>query len=159
MLILAGSNLYGQSLKIGIKVQKTNAMYWENGISDQYSFASFKSDQFHVGFDFITSRLGTAFNSNALKQESYVASALWYFRRGKSIRFYTRLNSGFFHADLEEDFFKELPHNAFLVSPEIGLSYNFKNLPLVANLGSGIWVLHKYGIGRKIARNLAASLL
>ncbi len=137
ILILVGNSLYGQNLNVGIRVQKTNGMYWENGISAQYSFANFKPGQFHVGFDFITSRLGTAFNSNAIKQESYIASVLWYFRKEKSFRYYAKLNTGFFHANLEEDIFKELPHNAFLLSPEIGLSYDFKNLPLVINLGSG----------------------
>jgi len=137
ILVLAASNLYSQDLKIGIRTQKTAGMYWENGITAQYSFANFKPGQFHVGFDFITSRLGTAFNSNALKQESYLVSALWYFHNEKSFRFYTKLNTGFFHADLEEDIFKELSHNAFLLSPEIGLSYDFMNLPLVVNLGAG----------------------
>ncbi len=129
-------NLHGQNLNIGIKIQKTHSMYWENGISARYSFSNFKSDQFYLGFDYISSRFGSAFNSNALKQDSYVASAAWHFAKEKPLRFVTKLNFGYFYADLEEDIFKELPNTAILLSPEFGLSYDFKNIPIILYLGT-----------------------
>lgn len=134
---LGGITLQAQHLNVGVKAQKTQLMYWENGISARYSFASFKPDQFQVGLDYITSRLGTAFQSNALKQDSYIASATWYFIKEKAFHFFTKFNMGYFHVNLEEDFFDELPNTAFLLSPEVGFSYDFKNLPIAINLGSG----------------------
>jgi hypothetical protein len=88
-------------------------MYWENGfrpnihlkISNQINF---------VGFDFVSSRLGSAFSSNAIKQDSYLLSGSWHFNKNKSYHFITRLNAGYFYSDLEEDMFKEIPNTAFL---------------------------------------------
>ena len=136
-------NLSAQKLDIGVKFQKTHSLYWENGISLRYSFASFKSDQFYVGFDVVSSRFGSAFRSNALKQESYLGSASWYFRKDKSLRILTKLNVGFFYADLEEEIFDELPNTAILLSPEVGLSYSIKEMPIIINLSSG------YNVGLK----------
>ena len=141
--ILGCITLNAQKLNIGIKLQKTHFMYWENGISVQYSFSNFKPGQFYLGVDYVTSRLGTAFNSNALKQDSYIATVAWHFRKGKPFHVTTKINAGFFNVNLGEEIFKELPHSAFLLSPEIGLSYDFKQLPIIVNLGTG------YNIGFK----------
>ena len=45
-----------QILKAGLLFQKTENMYWENGISFQYTFAKFKPNQFFIGFDYTSSR-------------------------------------------------------------------------------------------------------
>lgn len=131
------SSLSGQNLNLGAKFQKTHSLYWENGISVQYSFKSFKSDQFYLGMDYLTSRLGSAFSSNALKQDNFIASLAWHFRKDKSFRIITKLNLGIFKADLEEEFFSELPNSTTLISPEIGLSYQLRSLPITANAGLG----------------------
>jgi hypothetical protein len=136
-LLLSFVPLTGQNLNLGPKFQKTHSLYWENGISAQYSFKSFKSDQFYIGLEFLSSRLGSAFSSNAIKQDNFITSIAWHFRKNKSFRIITKLNVGLFKADLEEEIFSELPNSTTLLSPEIGLSYNLKSLPLVVNLGSG----------------------
>ena len=138
MIALLGAiSLCGQNLHVGIKFQKTQLMYWENGVSARYTFANFKPGQFYVGLDYVTSRLGTALGSNALKQDNYTVSAAWYFRKEKDFRIVSKLNTGYFHADVEEEIFRELPHTAFLLSPEAGLYYAFRNLPVAINLGAG----------------------
>jgi hypothetical protein len=103
-------------------------MYWENGISAQYSFENFKPNQFFIGFDFVSSRLGSAFSSNAIKQDSYLLSGSWHFNKNKSYHFVTRLNAGYFYSDLEEDMFKEIPNTAFLFRRR--LVYDFRKLPI-----------------------------
>lgn len=143
VIIVPLMTLSAQNLNIGIKFQKTHSMYWENGIAAQYSFPNFKPGQFYVGVDYITSRLGSAINSNALKQDSFIASAAYYFRKDKPLHITTKLNMGFFSVDLEEEIFNELPHTDFLLSPEVGLSYDFKKFPIIVNLGTG------YNIGLK----------
>ena len=130
-----------QALKVGPRIQKTQNMYWENGISAQYSFENFKLNQFFVGFDFVSSRLGSAFSSNAIKQDSYLLSGSWHFNKNKTYHFVTRLNAGYFYSDLEEDLFKEIPNTAFLLSPEIGFSYDFKKLPISLNVGTGYYII------------------
>lgn len=139
--INSNNSAYGQQLKIGARIQKTHTLYWENGISAQYSFVNFRPNQFVVGFDYVTSRLGTAYQSNAIKQDNYLFSASWVFIRNKPFHLTTRVNSGYFYSDLEEEIFKEIPHTAFLFSPEIGLQYNFQDLPFSLNLGSGYYII------------------
>lgn len=115
-------------------------MYWENGISAQYSFANFKPNRLFVGFDFVTSRLGTAMNSNALKQHSYIFSGSWYFFKNKPYHLIGRLNTGYLNTDLEYDIFDDLPSSAFLLAPELGFNYSPEKLPIAFNLGLGYYL-------------------
>lgn len=131
----------GQTLKIGLRFQKTQEMYWENGVSVQYSFAKFKPDQFVLGFDYVTSRLGSAYNSNAIKQDNYLFSGSWLFNKTKPYHIVTRLNLGYFYSDLEEEIFNDIPNTSFLFSPEIGFAYHFKKAPISLNLGTGYYII------------------
>lgn len=116
-------------------------MYWENGIAVQYSFAKFKPAQFFIGFDYVTSRLGSAYNSNAIKQDNYIFSASWLFNKSKTYHFVSRINAGYFYSDLEEDIFDEIPNTAFLFSPEIGFTYSPKKVPISLNIGTGYYII------------------
>ena len=116
-------------------------MYFENGLSASYTFKGFKENQFYFGFDYITSRLGTAFQSNAIKQDNYLVSASWLFNKDKSLRFLSRVNLGYFYSDLEEEIFKDLPNTSVLFAPEIGLQYDVKNIPLRVKIGTGFYII------------------
>ena len=132
--------IQAQTFNAGIRIQKTNGMYWENGITAQYSFKSFAPERLYIGFDYVTSRLGSAMNSNAIKQDNFLVSGSWYFKDPKPFRFHVRLNVGYFISDYEEEIFDEIPNTAFLLSPEIGFNYAFKNVPITLNLGSGYYI-------------------
>lgn len=136
-------SIQAQDIKIGIRIQKTQEMYWENGVSLQYSFPNFNPNQFVIGFDYVSSRFGTAYKSNAIKQDNYLLSGSWLFNKKKPYHVMARLNVGYFYSDLEEDFFKSIPHKAFLLSPEIGFQYTFKQLPLSIQIGSGYYIITK----------------
>jgi len=140
-LLCCSGHLHAQVLKAGVRIQKTYSMYWENGISAQYSFPNFKPDRFVVGLDVVSSRFGSAFRSNAIKQESYLLSGSWLFNKGKSYHITARVNAGYFYSDPEESFFEVIPHTSFLFSPEVGFSYDFKKNPLSLNLGSGFYII------------------
>lgn len=140
-MLLLSIAVQSQELDLGIRIQKTNGMYWENGISAQYTFAGFKPKQFYVGFDYVTSRLGTAFNSNAIKQDNYLFSGSWLFNKSKDYHLVTRLNFGYFFADYEDNIFSEIPNSSFLFSPEIGFTYNFNKFPIRLNLGLGYYII------------------
>jgi hypothetical protein len=75
----------------------------------------------------LSSRLGSAYKSNAIKQDSYLLSASWHFNKNKPYHFVTRLNAGYFYVDHEEALFKDIPNTAVFFSPEIGLTYDFKS--------------------------------
>lgn len=140
-LILCSIITQAQTLKVGVRIQKTQEMYWENGISTQYSFAKFKPNQFYIGFDCVTSRLGSAFNSNAIKQDNYIFSGSWLFNKSKQYHIVTRLNMGYFYSDLESDIFKDVPNTSFLLAPELGFTYDFKKVPISLNLGTGFYII------------------
>ncbi len=139
--ILCTIIIHAQTLKVGARIQKTQEMYWENGISSQYSFAKFKPNRFFIGFDYVSSRLGSAYNSNAIKQDSYIFSGSWLFNKSKPYHFLTRLNMGYFYSDLEYEIFNEIPNTSFLLAPELGFTYDFKKVPISLNLGIGFYII------------------
>jgi len=123
-------------LKGGIRIQKAQKLYWENGFSFDFASPKILDSRIHFGASYVTSRLGSAMGSNAIKQDNYIISAGYHFRHKKYFQPFTRLNTGYFHADYEEDIFDVLPNNAFLFSVDAGLSYEFR-IPLTVSLSAG----------------------
>jgi len=123
-------------LKGGIRFQKAQKLYWENGVSFDLNSSKLLDSRLHLGVSYVTSRLGSAMGSNAIKQDNYLVSTGYYFRPKKQIQPFTRLNLGYFHADYEAAIFDVLPNKAFLLSLNAGLSYEFK-FPLTISLSAG----------------------
>ncbi len=123
-------------LDAGVRIQKTVGLYWENGFSFQYSHKHLKPDQFYFGITYVTSRLGSAINSNAIKQDNYLVNASWYFKSKHKVRMLGRLNVGYFVADYEDDMFNELQNTSFIMSPELGVVW-VTNSPIKVNLSMG----------------------
>lgn len=113
-------------LDAGFRVQKTANLYFENGFSFQYSDKRLLPDKLYFGFTYVSSRLGSAMNSNAIKQDNFLFSGAWYFRPEHTFRPVLRLNLGYFRADYEEAIFDVLPNTSFLLSPEFGASFETK---------------------------------
>ena len=80
-VLFFGVGLKAQNLDVGIHIQKTHGMYWENGITAQYTIEKFKPDNFYIGLSYVSSRLGTAMSSNALKQDNYIFNTGWNFEK------------------------------------------------------------------------------
>jgi hypothetical protein len=110
-------------LDVGARLQKTVNLYNENGVAVNYSNKNLLADRLYFGFSYVTSRLGTAYNSNAIKQDNYLVSAAWYFRRQSIIRPFIRLNTGYFSADYGSKIFDLLPRKSLLFSSDFGLSF------------------------------------
>ena len=144
MLLILYSGLKAQSdssitnheLKAGIRVQKTQKLYWENGFAIDYTCSKLWDKRIHLGFSYVTSRLGSAINSNAIKQDNYLLSAAYHFRRNASLQPIARLNIGYFYADMEDPIFNELQNTALLISIDAGLYYQF-DFPLTIGLTAG----------------------
>ena len=107
----------------GLRMQKSVGMYLENGFSFQFSHSKVLNNKLFFGFDYVSSRLGTAIGSNALKQDNFLLSSTWLFRNEKIIRPTARLNVGFMKVDLESDIFKDLPNSSPLLSLEFGVVF------------------------------------
>jgi hypothetical protein len=129
--------LDAQNALLGFKFQKSHAMYWENGLSFQYSFSKLKEGNLYFGLDIVSSRLGSAWQTNALKQSNFTLSAAWFNRNDKNLQFYSRLAVGVFKANLEFEIFEELPSSAWIVSPDFGFRYNLPKLPIYLQTGVG----------------------
>ncbi|MDZ7725629.1 MAG: hypothetical protein U5R06_23095 [candidate division KSB1 bacterium] len=117
-------------------MQKTHQLYWENGITLDYTHDCLLDQHLHVGLSFISSRFGTALNSNALKQDHYMLYGAWVFRPDESLQPVVRLNTGYFIADYESDLFNDLDNTSLLLSAETGFIVNaYKQLDLLLMLG------------------------
>lgn len=123
-------------LKGGARIQKTQKLYWENGFALDLTSPKLADNRVHLGVSYVTSRLGSAMGTNAIKQDNFLLSMGYHFRPQKDLQPFTRLNTGYFHADYEYEIFDVLPNNAFLLSIDAGLSYEFK-VPFTVNLSAG----------------------
>ncbi|HQP05245.1 MAG TPA: hypothetical protein PLP11_11670 [Bacteroidales bacterium] len=111
--------------KAGFRIQKAQKLYWENGISFDFASSKVAGSHLHLGLSYVTSRLGSAIGSNAIRQDNYLFSAGYHFRPQKQFQPFIRINMGYFHADYGEDIFDVLPNQSFLLSLDAGLSYAF----------------------------------
>jgi hypothetical protein len=132
-------------LGVGVRIQKTEQLYWENGAAVDYTSGFLLHKQVHLKLSYVTSRLGNAFTGNAVKQDNYIVGADWHFRSTKAFQIFAGLNTGFFHADMETQQFNVLPHNSILFSLEAGLYYKFK-FPLAAGLSAGYNLINGNGV-------------
>ncbi|GAB2768956.1 hypothetical protein GCM10010465_12850 [Actinomadura fibrosa] len=123
-------------LKGGIRIQKAHELYWENGFTLDLTSPKLLDNRFHLGMSYVTSRLGSAMGSNAIKQDNFLLSLGYHFRPEKKLQPFTRLNTGYFHSDYEYDIFRDLDNNALLFSVDAGLSYEFK-FPITLDLSVG----------------------
>lgn len=120
----------------GVRIQKTQKLYWENGFAFDFASPKILDSKVHLGLSYVTTRLGSAKGTNAIKQDNFLFSPGYFFRHQKQLQPFARLNLGYFHADYEYAIFDVLPSKAFLFSIDAGLSYEFK-VPLTIHLGAG----------------------
>jgi hypothetical protein len=133
---------WSSELKGGVRIQKAQKLYWENGFAFDFSCSRLAAKRIHVGFSYVTTRLGSAMGTNAIIQDNFLISPGYYFRPQKQLQPFTRLNLGYFQADYEDAIFDALPNKALLLSVDAGLSYEFKasitiSLSAGYNLNSG----------------------
>lgn len=107
-------------LDVGIRLQKTINLYYENGITLQYSADDLADERLYFGLSYISSRLGTAMDGNAVPQDNFLLSTSFFFRPRHLIRPLVRANIGYFRADLDP-LFDELPQSSLLLSAEGGI--------------------------------------
>jgi hypothetical protein len=124
LIIMSAHYAMAQSsvLDAGIRLQRDLGLYSENWIAVNYSDKNLMSDRLYFSFSYFSSRLGTAFNSNAIRQDNFLLSFAWYFRRKHVIRPFVRANFGYFSSDYPE-IFDILPHSSLLFSTDAGLSF------------------------------------
>ena len=131
----------------GVVMQKTQKLYSENGIGADFTSDFLLNKKIHLKLNYVTSRLGSALGTNAIKQDNLTIGADWHFFPTKPLQIFTGLNTGYFYADYEEDMFKQLPHSSVLMRFESGLSYKFNN-PFSASLSFGYNFVNGNGVSK-----------
>jgi hypothetical protein len=122
--------------KVGFRIQKTQKLYWENGLTVDFTSAKILKSRLHLGVSYVSSRFGSAMGTNAIKQDNFLVSAGYFFRHQKKLQPFTRFNTGFFSADYESEIFDVLPNTALLLSVDAGFSYQF-NAPITLQISTG----------------------
>ena len=131
-------------LFLGVKLQKTHSLYYENGFNAEYSSSEFLGNQFHSGFSYISSRFGSAFNSNALKQDNFLFHTSYTFLKKAILNPFIKLNAGFIVADYQSPLFDDIDNTMPLTSIDLGLSYTPNN-PLKAQFSLGCNIITSDG--------------
>lgn len=151
---LVGLSAFGQNrqsptggavLDVGVRFQKSINLYTENGFTVQYTNPRLVNSRLYVGATYVTSRLGTALSSNAIKQDNLLLFAVYYFRPNWLLQPFVKANAGYFRADYGSDLFNDLPRTSLLASPEVGLCY-CPNFPLKVSGSIGYNLLTGNGI-------------
>lgn len=129
-------------IDIGLRSQKALGLYLENGFVSQISFDRLADNRLFLGIGFISSRLGSALGSNAIKQDNYQVWLSYYFKNRRKLRPFVSLNSGYFSADYEAEIFDVLDRSSMLLSASSGLEWTSPiqlkvNMALGYNLISG----------------------
>lgn len=130
------SNAQNSVLDVGLRLEKSVNLYYENGFTAQYTNNSLYSKRLYFGLSYVTSRLGSAIGSNAIKQDNIFLSTTYYFRPDRILKPFIRLNTGYFYSDLEEEIFDDLPNSSILLSPEAGIRLK-TNSPLKVDASFG----------------------
>jgi hypothetical protein len=132
-------------LNAGVLLQKTQHLYWENGVGLDYTADFLLQKRIHFKAGYVSSRLGSAMIGKAIKQDNFVLGADWRFRSEEDLQILAGLNTGFFTSDFEADEFDVLPNNSMLFSVEAGIAYKFK-FPVTATLSAGYNLINGNGI-------------
>ena len=120
----------------GIVYQKSISLYNESGCMIECGNTKILQSKLHFALSITSTRLGSAFRSNALKQESYLFSCLYIFRHKKLLTPILAGNIGLIHVDYGSPIFSDLQSTAALLSPELGLRVNPKS-PICGTLSVG----------------------
>ncbi|MEO6914253.1 MAG: hypothetical protein ABI151_00190, partial [Chitinophagaceae bacterium] len=110
------------SFDIGLRFQKSVGLYNENGIVVQFN----QTQHWVFSATYVSSRFGTAWGTNAIKQDNLFASAAYKIRPTHRLQPFLRANLGYFNADYGPEIFKSLTHSSVIAAFDLGLSYAFK---------------------------------
>ena len=133
--IIFTSNLESQELSLGIRLQQSWNMYNENGITVEYAPKNLLNDQLSFGATYVSTRIGSAYNTNAIIQDNIVLHSTYLFS-SSSLAPLIRLNAGYCFADYESSLFDEIDTSMPLLSIEAGASYTF-DIPLTVQASLG----------------------
>lgn len=124
----AEESSFANQLEVGLLFQKSYHFYWENGISATYRASYLLDNRLGIGLNLLSSRLGSALGTNAIKQDQILLFGQYDFRPGKSIRPFVQLHVGYLKAQYDQEFFSELADQSMLTSINFGITGTVKEM-------------------------------
>ncbi len=118
-----------------VLVRKTQALYCENGVGVDFSHSALLNGRLHFNAGYISSRLGSAIGSNALKQDYLLLGADWRTPILEKLGWVVGIGTGVFMVDYEDEVFETLPATSALMAVETGLAYQAGPVALKLMLG------------------------
>ncbi|MDO9153627.1 MAG: hypothetical protein Q7U47_07970 [Paludibacter sp.] len=146
--LIANAQNSENDLNVGVLIQKTQHLYWENGIGVDFTADYLLNKHLHLKAGYVTSRLGSRMVSNAIKQDNLVLGFDFRFRPTKPFQIFAGLNTGFFYADYENPVFDVLPNTSLLLSTEAGVVYQFRYPDISVGLSAGYNFINGDGISK-----------
>lgn len=127
-------------VELGIRLQKSHRFYWENGFSAAYRSSKLLHQKLAIGINFLSSQLGTALISNAIRQEQYLMFGAYQLNPStKRIHPYVQFNVGYLKAHLNPAYFQNITNTSWLSSLEIGAASTFqKKMHLKLSMGYNV---------------------
>lgn len=150
ILLLTAYGMFAQKpisrdLRVGFVFQQTQYLYAENGVGLDYTCERLLNKKIHIKASYLTSRLGSAIGTNALKQDNFVLGAHYYFMSENNFQLLAGINTGLFVVDYENPVFDVLPKSSTIFAVETGMHYDFK-FPLTVSLTAGYNLRNGNGI-------------
>ncbi len=118
-----------------VMIRKTQALYWENGVGLDFSHPGLLNGRLHVNAGYLSSRLGSAIGSNALKQDYFLLGADWRTPIVNQLNWVAGISTGIFTVDYEDEVFAALPSSTALMAVETGFTYKAGPVGLKLLLG------------------------
>ncbi|MEY5131929.1 MAG: hypothetical protein RL734_1996 [Bacteroidota bacterium] len=143
LIIPTIANSEQDKVLLGLRLQQSWKMYNENGITVEYAPKNLLNDQLSFGASYISTRFGSAYNSNAIVQDNIQFHTTYLFSTS-SFSPTIKLNAGYCFADYESSLFDEIDASMPLLSLETGARYAF-DVPLIVQAGIGYNLITSYG--------------
>jgi hypothetical protein len=134
-MIILTHEIVSDEISVGLKFQQSINMYNENGITVEYTPKNLFNDQLSFGATYLSTRIGSAYNTNAIIQDNIVLHSSYMFS-SSSLAPLIRLNAGYCFADYESTLFDDIDASMPLISLEAGVRYAF-DVPLIMQAGIG----------------------
>ena len=93
----------------------------EIGYSNYYLGAH----RLHLKFSYLTSRLEQVFRPNILRQDYFLFTPSWHFRRSRLFDPVVLADLGYYRYDVESEIFASLDNDSWIVAPQVGANFNF----------------------------------
>jgi hypothetical protein len=89
-----------------------------------YSNYHLAGHRLQLKFAYLTSRLEQVFRENILRQDYYLFTPVWHFRRNRFFDPTVQADLGYWHYDLESEIFKDLDNDSWTASVQAGFALN-----------------------------------